>query len=192
MNDMIEPKRSPNSSRGNIAIGFVVGWMLGALIDTFTGDTGIATVLGMLVGTILGARSQPGTYLMVYPRGTIQMLIFWGVIFLVFLIASAYLISNEITGLPRIVLALIPVIPGSFFILSIGKAISSLDEIQRRVQLEAIAIGFAITSMVALTCGLLGVIGETKFNWIFIVYVMIFGWFLGKLWTRRKYRIKTN
>jgi len=64
-----------------------------------------------------------------------------------------------------------------------------LDELQRRIQTEAIAIGFAGTVFACGGYGLLGLAGiAPTLNWNWVVFVMVFMWFLGKMWTLWRYR----
>ena len=42
--------------------------------------------------------------------------------------------------------------------------------------------------MVVLTYGLLGNVGVPQAGWIYVPVVMVFGWFLGKMWTLWRYR----
>ncbi len=88
----------------------------------------------------------------------------------------------------RILLSLAPVIPGIFFVVSIGAAINRLDEMQREIQVEALAISFAGTALVAFSYSLLGLAGVRQANWIFVPLVMVVFWLVGKLWTMWRYR----
>ncbi len=81
--------------------------------------------------------------------------------------------------------------PGLTFLLlahAVGLAIASLDELQRRIQTEAIAIGFGLASVVVVSVGFLGAIGLEQPNWVIVAMVMILGWAIGKIWTLWKYR----
>ena len=63
-----------------------------------------------------------------------------------------------------------------------------LDELQRRIQVEAIAIGFAITALITLSYGLLGLVDIPQPNLLYVSFIMVVSWGLGKLWTMWKYR----
>jgi hypothetical protein len=97
-------------------------------------------------------------------------------------------LENDLDESVQIIIVLVPTIPGIWFLISLGRAIASLDELQRRIQLESIAIGFGISAMVVLTYGLLGMVGVPQAGWIYVPVVMVFGWFLGKMWTLWRYR----
>ena len=187
MNKDVHEHNSPRETRDNIAAGFIIGLMIGGLIDLFTGDRGIWTVIGMALGALFGYRGLPRLYLMEYPPKVIRNLVISGVLFFVIFLGSIYLINHDIGGSYQTLIALAPTIPLFIFILAIAKAIASLDELQRRIQIEAIAIGFGLTVLVSSTIGLLGLTGFPQPDWIFVSVIMVFSWLVGKLWTRWKY-----
>jgi hypothetical protein len=161
--------------------------MIGGLIDLFTGDRGIWTVIGMALGSLFGYRGLPRLYLMEYPPKVIRNLVVSGAFFFVIFLGSIYLIDQDIGGAYQTLIALAPTIPLLIFIIVIAKAISSLDELQRRIQVEAIAIGFGLTILIVLAIGLLGLTGIPQPDWLFVSLIMVFSWLVGKLWTRWKY-----
>jgi hypothetical protein len=144
-------------------------------------------VIGMALGALFGYRGLPRLYLMEYPPKVIRNLVISGVLFFVIFLGSIYLINHDIGGSYQTLIALAPTIPLFIFILAIAKAIASLDELQRRIQIEAIAIGFGLTVLVSSTIGLLGLTGFPQPDWIFVSVIMVFSWLVGKLWTRWKY-----
>ena len=181
-------RRSPERSRENIAIGFVVGMLIGGLFDLYTGEYGIGTIIGMIAGAVFGSRGLQRIHLMEYPPGVLRNLAMAGTLFLIFFVGSVYMINHEIGNSFQTILAFAPLIPGFLFVVALGNAISSLDELQRRIQVEAIAIGFGITALITVTFGLLGLTGTPQPNWMYVTVNMTFSWLAGKLWTRWKYR----
>ncbi len=140
----------------------------------------------MILGALIGYRGPQRIHLMEYPAEVIRNLVISGALFIIVWMGSIYIITHEI-GVPFHTL-LGSAIPGFLFIVSLGNAISKLDELQRRIQVEAIAIGFGITALVTITFGLLGLTGTPQPNWMFVTVIMTFSWLAGKLWTRWKYR----
>ncbi|NIM93653.1 MAG: hypothetical protein GTO18_08070 [Anaerolineales bacterium] len=179
---------SRENVRRNTAIGLVVGMMLGGLVDLYTGDLGIATILGMVMGSLFGYYGLQRIHFMEYPRVEILRVVFAGVLFIIVLFATYYLLERENNQLVRSILPFVPALPGIFLVISVGYALSKLDELQRRIQVEAISIGFGITAIVTLTYGLLGLAGIPQPNWMLVLLIMTFSWLIGKLWTRWKYR----
>jgi hypothetical protein len=125
---------------------------------------------------------------MKYPAHIWRRIILSGTIFWASILAVSHYIRLEQSDTLRILLALAPVIPGIFFVVFIGAAINRLDEMQRKIQVEALSISFAGTALVALSYGLLGLAGVKQANWIFVPLVMAFFWLAGKLWTMGRYR----
>jgi hypothetical protein len=85
----------------------------------------------------------------------------WTVIFtgltwvLVYLLTRGLLESNQLSEGWRIVVALAPMIPFAFFLAFIMAGLRSMDELQRRIQLEALAIAFPLTILLFMLLGLL-------------------------------------
>ncbi|MGW8145052.1 MAG: hypothetical protein ACWGN2_11705, partial [Anaerolineales bacterium] len=84
--------------------------------------------------------------------------------------------------------ALAPALPAVWLAYTIGSAIAQLDELQRRIQLEAIGIGFGGSVVVTLTYALLVQVGVPQISWMFVPLLMLLFWAIGKLWTMWKYR----
>lgn len=188
MNKHIVEKPSPEGRRKNTAIGFIIGMLLGGLVDILTGDMGIWTILGMILGSLLGYNGLGHFYLMEYPRGVLLKVALAGILFFGTLFATYIALGRETLPYLRPFLPYVPLLPGFLFLLAIGYAISRLDELQRRIQTEAIAIGFGITAIISLTIGLTGLTSTAQPSWTLVPLIMTFSWLAGKLWTRWKYR----
>ncbi|MCH8337495.1 MAG: hypothetical protein IH858_01440 [Chloroflexi bacterium] len=104
-------------------------------------------------------------------------------------LVAAILILREIPESPwQIPIALAPAIPGIFAALAISREIGRLDELQRRIQLEALAFAFAATAIVALSIGLLENAGIEQINGTFYVPIMIGLWGVGLVIASRRFR----
>ncbi|UYN92000.1 MAG: hypothetical protein KIT70_00545 [Anaerolineales bacterium] len=88
----------------------------------------------------------------------------------------------------RLPIILVPLIPGFLIVLSMLAAIRSMDEMQRRIQLEALGFAFAGMFMLLLTETLLAGVGPQQAQgpgaYIFYMAMM---WAVGLLVARRKY-----
>lgn len=93
---------------------------------------------------------------------------------------------------PGIILSLLPVITFALFIYSIKKEIASMDEVQIRVQMEAVVIAFSFGLLLIMTLGLLDlVVTVSKEDWSYrhlVPYFTIF-YFIGLFISKRKYNI---
>jgi hypothetical protein len=91
----------------------------------------------------------------------------------------------------RIMIALVPAVPAAFFLLAFMKGIAQLDELERKVQMEAFAFAFPLTVFMLMFLGLLQVaIDLDPANWSYRhvwAFVPIF-YFGGLALAWRKYR----
>ena len=88
----------------------------------------------------------------------------------------------------RIPLALIPVIPILFAMRAFMRFFSNMDELQRRIQLEAFAFSFGATGIVTFSYGLLTDVGFPAISWTWIFPLMIALWGIGQGIAVRRYR----
>jgi hypothetical protein len=88
----------------------------------------------------------------------------------------------------RYALAVAPVVPVFLALLALVRFLGRMDELQRRIQLEAIGFGFAATSMLTFTYGFLEDVGFPKLSYIWILPLMVMLWALGVGLASRRYR----
>ena len=69
--------------------------------------------------------------------------------------ARVLLKSVELETWLRVGVVLVPVIPFAFLLLWIIRGIRQMDELERRIQLEALAVAFPLTFLLIMTLGLL-------------------------------------
>ena len=109
-------------------------------------------------------------------------------LFFVFLFGSQWFLNQEIGETYQVLFALAPTIPAIFLGLSIASAIAQLDELQRRIQLEAIGIAFGGSVIIVFSYASLVQVGFPEVSWMFVPLLMLLLWAIGKLWTMWKYR----
>jgi ABC-type multidrug transport system permease subunit len=99
------------------------------------------------------------------------------IIYAVVLLASVFLTKH---GPPsawwRIPLALVPLIPVFFALRAFLRFFSRLDELQRRIQLEALALSFGVTCVVTWSYGLLEYVGFPDVSLIWVPPFMLLFW----------------
>ena len=88
----------------------------------------------------------------------------------------------------RYVIAILPVLPIFLMPALVIEYLRNLDELQRKIQLEALGFAFAATALSTLTYGFLQNAGLPQVNWIWVWPVMAGFWMLGMLAARRRYR----
>lgn len=88
----------------------------------------------------------------------------------------------------RIPVALLPVIPAIVLILVFVRHLRRMDELQRSIQLEALAIGFGGTAVLTFGYGFLQGVGFPLLNWTFVFPLMIGLWGIGVAIAGRRYQ----
>jgi hypothetical protein len=190
---MIEMKNSKSEdtsqSRGrNIALGAAFGLIIGGGLDMVLGDSGWGLAIGILLGALAGYWLKIPLPVMQYPPYVIRRIVLSVVFFFFFLFGSQWLLNQEIGESYQILIAFAPSIPAALLGLSIASAIAQLDELQRRIQLEAIGIAFGGAVIITFSYALLIQVGVPQVSWMFVPLLMVLLWGIGKLWTMWKYR----
>lgn len=103
----------------------------------------------------------------------------------VLVIISVTLLKSTDSGAGRYALAVLPVMPLPFAVLAFVRSMRRMDELQRRIQLEAISFGFGTTLLITLTIGFLEI---PRLSWIWVTPLMIPLWSLGLFIANRHYR----
>ncbi|HBY07377.1 MAG TPA: hypothetical protein DEH22_06165 [Chloroflexi bacterium] len=86
------------------------------------------------------------------------------------------------------VVALLPMIPGFFIAYGIVRMTAQIDEMERRILLEAAAFGFIFTMILLLSFALLGLVGVPQPSNTWVVFIMSMLLVIGKLWGNWRYR----
>ncbi len=77
------------------------------------------------------------------------------------------------------VVVLLPVVPVFFAVRAFANGIGALDELQRRLQLEAVAFSLGGVVLCALTLGLLELAGFPRLNWGWLAPIAAALWGIG-------------
>lgn len=85
-------------------------------------------------------------------------------------------------------LALLPLLPGLFVVLSVRDQIRAMDELERAIQLEALALAFGGLFLLLLASSLLGIAGVPPLDLGAALIAMAALWGGGQLLARRRYR----
>jgi len=68
------------------------------------------------------------------------------------------------------------------------RALERIDELQRKIVLDALAIAFGASALAVLTYGFLENVGLPHVNWMWVWPVMAAFWILGSWVAKRRYR----
>jgi hypothetical protein len=85
-------------------------------------------------------------------------------------------------------IAFLPIIPSIFAMLGFMRMFRELDELQRRIQLEAVAFSFLATCLITLTWAFQQNAGLPRFDVSFVAPLLILLWGLGLAIARRRYQ----
>jgi hypothetical protein len=107
--------------------------------------------------------------------------------YFVVLFVSVALIQRDPQSPWRYALAVAPVVPVFFALLGVTRLLGNLDELQRRIQLEALGFGFAATSMLTFAYGFLEDVGFPMLSYGWILPLMAMCWGLGLGLVSRRY-----
>lgn len=105
------------------------------------------------------------------------------------LFLSQRLIASGVEGqTARILLSLSPMLPAAFICGAVVHSIRSLDEMQRKLQFEALAIAFAGTALITFGYGFLEGAGLPKLSMFVVWPLMATIWFIGVMVGRLRFR----
>ena len=109
------------------------------------------------------------------------------VAYAILLAVSLPLTESNPTAAWRSPLALIPMVPFLYGIQVYVRYLRGVDELQRRIALESLAIAFGGTAAVTFGYGFLQNVGLPEVNWMFVWPVMAGLWILGGVYAHRRY-----
>lgn len=113
----------------------------------------------------------------------IAMLVYVVVVFL-----STFIINAHSHAPWRFPLALAPMVPATFALWAFVRHLRRIDELQRRIQFEALSIAFGGTALLTFSYGFVENVGFPHLNWFFVWPLMAVLWMLGLALTSRRYR----
>src|SRR5437879_13226528 len=88
----------------------------------------------------------------------------------------------------KAVVALIPLIPAGFALVAYLRLLGRMDELGKRIQLEALGFGFGAAGMLTLAYGFLENAGFPQLSYIWVFPVMIALWGVGGAIAQYRYR----
>ena len=112
---------------------------------------------------------------------------FWGLVY----VAARILLELPTLGWwPRFLIALAPTPVFAWVLWNIATGVATMDELQRRIQLEALAFAFPMTLLLVMTLGLLEIaVGLNPNDWSYRhIWPMLFIlYFAGLVRAKRRY-----
>lgn len=108
--------------------------------------------------------------------------------YIVVLFLSIWAITTHVRSSWRYPVALLPMIPAAFALVAIVRHLGRLDELQRRIQFEALAFAFGGTALVTFGYGFVENVGFPHLSWFWVWPLMALLWALGLVLANRRYR----
>lgn len=99
--------------------------------------------------------------------------------YVILVIVSITLLMSNPTAPWRGLVAVLPVIPASVVVLAVVRYISRMDELQRRIQLDALGAAFGATALLTFTWGLLENAGFPQLSMVWVLPLMAVLWGVG-------------
>jgi hypothetical protein len=84
--------------------------------------------------------------------------------------------------------AALPAVLMAIGLISYGKFLAHADELTRKIQVEAMAVGFGVGLLLAVTYPLAEKVGAPDLNLAYLVVVMVLAYGLTVTWLQRHYR----
>lgn len=103
------------------------------------------------------------------------------------LLLSVYLLDNIDAQPLRIAIVILPMLPVLYGLWGFMEMIRNLDELQKRIQLEAIAFSMGLTGIITFTLGFLEGVGFPRVSFIWVFPMMIAFWGIGQALAQRRY-----
>ena len=181
--------------RARIGVGASLGALLGTALGALFFTTPLAVIISSLLGAGLGAavgsrlRSQAFQFIWIeYSREVARRLIFAIFLFLAPFSLFIYFLKVGTTPAIEILLLFATSIGGFFLIYSFGVVISQLDDLLRKIILEAIAIGFGLSLFFFMTLGLISLAFTIPSHWLVAFIIMGTSMLIGRFVVAVKYR----
>jgi hypothetical protein len=104
------------------------------------------------------------------------------------LVISLLVLSHDgVSGGWRVVVSLLPMVPGLGMCWAVLRQLRRMDELQRRLQLEALAFAFATTALLTFSYGFLENVGFPRASMFTVWPGMGVAWVVGLALARRRY-----
>lgn len=108
--------------------------------------------------------------------------------YVIIIIVSRLILDNLGDSPWRYPIALLPVVPVIFLILAFLRYLSGIDELQQRIQLQAIGFAAGTTGLLTFAYGFLELLGFPRFSTFLIFPMIIMLWGLGLSYFSRRYQ----
>jgi hypothetical protein len=122
-------------------------------------------------------------------RTYIRRFLIAGFTYTVLVIGTGFILRQNDPELiiARAVISVLPVIPVMYGMFAYLRFLRGVDELQRRIHLEAVGFSLALTSIITLTLGFLERVGIQTLGMVWVMPLIIMLWSLGLAIANRRY-----
>ncbi len=110
------------------------------------------------------------------------------VAYAVLLVVSLLTVNLVSSPLARTLVSLSPMLPAAFVVVAVVRQLRRIDELQRRIQLEALGLAFAGTAVLSFGYGFLENVGYPKLTMFAVWPLMATLWVVGLVISQLRYR----
>ncbi len=110
------------------------------------------------------------------------------VAYVVILIVSIKAIEHGLPPTLKLAFALLPLLPIGFVFAAVVRYMGSIDELQRRIQIESLSLAAGITALLAITYGFLETVGLPHLSAWFTYAAVMVAWLIAQPFVARRYR----
>lgn len=108
--------------------------------------------------------------------------------YVVVLVISIKAINHGLPPALKLAFALLPIVPIAFVFTAIVRYVGSIDELQRRIHIESLALAAGITALLAVTYGFLETVGLPHLSAWFTYAAVMLAWLIAQPFVARRYR----
>lgn len=109
-------------------------------------------------------------------------------LYVVTLLISVNLVQGMGPSPLRILLAAAPIVPVTLALLAFLRFFRHMDELQKRIQLDAMAFALGATGLLTFTYGLLENAGLPQLSFVWVLPLMVALWGIGTVAAARRYQ----
>lgn len=112
-----------------------------------------------------------------------------GIGYTALVIATGYILRQDDpeSMVARAVISVLPVIPVMYAMFAYLRFLRGIDELQRRIHLEAVGFSLALTSIITLILGFLERVGIETLGMVWVMPIIILFWSFGLAIANRRY-----
>lgn len=108
--------------------------------------------------------------------------------YVIVVIISRLTLNNMEDSPWRFAIALLPIVPVIFLMAAFMRYLTAIDELQQKIQLQAIGFAAGTTGLLTFAYGFLELVGFPQFSTFLIFPLMIILWGLGLSYFSRRYQ----